>query len=88
MSVNNQYLYLLLFRIQQKKAAREVQALLDTQWNAEYSAAEAAWQIESNQACIEEHQKSPKKSLKLPRPRVVDMRGMESVEGAEGVEDV
>jgi len=36
--------------MQQKKAAREAQALLDTQWNAEYSAAEAAWRIEYDQA--------------------------------------
>jgi len=33
--------------------------LLDTQWNAEYSAAEAAWRIERDQACAE-HRKPPK----------------------------
>jgi len=37
----------------------------------EYSVAEIAWQIEYNQACVEEYQKSPKKPLKPPRPRVV-----------------
>jgi len=58
--------------MQQNKAAREVQALLDTQWNAEYSAAEATWRIERNQARAE-YRKPPEKPLKPLRPRVVDM---------------
>jgi len=99
MSVNNQYSYLLPLRMQQKKAAREAQALLDTQWNVEYSAAEAAWRIERDQARAE-HRKPPKEPLKPLRPRVVDMgvrnvwrvwrvRGVWRVwRGVEGVEDV
>ena len=59
--------------------------MLDTPWNAEYSAAEAAWRIERDQACAE-HRKPPKKPLKLPRPRVVDMGDAEGVEGAGDVE--
>jgi len=42
----------------------------------EYSAAEAAWRIERierDQACAEEHRKSPRKPLKPPRPRGVDI---------------
>jgi len=58
--------------MQQKKAAREAQALLDTQWNVEYSAAEAAWRIERDQARAE-NRKPPKTPLKPLRPRVVDM---------------
>jgi len=69
--------------MQQKKAAREVQALLDTQWNAEYSAAEVAWRIERDQARTE-HRKPPEKPLKSLRPRVVDM-GVQRVWRVQGV---
>jgi len=82
MSINNQYPCLFLLHMQQKKAARDVQALLDTQWNTRYSAAETARRIECDQACAE-HRKPLKRPLKLPRPRVVDM-GVQRCKGCGG----
>ncbi|KAF8424391.1 hypothetical protein EV426DRAFT_642354 [Tirmania nivea] len=72
--------------IQQKKATREAQAVLEAQWNAEYAAAEASWRLERDQARAE-HRKPPTKPVKPPRPRTVGIGSADSAErGAEDLE--
>ncbi|KAF8430313.1 hypothetical protein EV426DRAFT_660729, partial [Tirmania nivea] len=72
--------------IQQKKAICEAQAVLEAQWNAEYTAAEASWRLERDQAHTEYYQKPPRKPVKLPRPKAVGMGSADSAE--EGAEDL